>query len=42
MHRAHTKERDYQQWEEACHVGERNVADSITAEEVAARVAETK
>jgi hypothetical protein len=29
FHRGHTKERGYEQWEEACHEGERNVADSI-------------
>jgi hypothetical protein len=29
FHRGHTNERDYEQWEEACHEGERNVADSI-------------
>lgn len=29
FHRGHTKERNYEQWEEACHEGERNVADSI-------------
>ena len=29
FHRGHAKERDYEQWEEACHEGERNVADSI-------------
>jgi hypothetical protein len=29
FHRGHTKEHDYEQWEEACHEGERNVADSV-------------
>jgi hypothetical protein len=29
FHRGHVKERGYEQWEEACHEGERNVADSI-------------
>jgi hypothetical protein len=29
LHRGHAKEPDYEQWEEACHEGERNVADSI-------------
>jgi hypothetical protein len=28
-HRAHTKQGSYEQWEEARHEGERNVADSI-------------
>jgi hypothetical protein len=32
FHRGHVKERDYEQWEEACHEGERNVADSIVEE----------
>jgi hypothetical protein len=29
FHRGHARERNYEQWEEACHEGERNVADTI-------------